>query len=175
MKKTCSDRSRHLRYKICHLQLISDRTDPGAAPPFQPRSVSLVKSVSTSSSSLGVRDRVAFLEERATSPAPARARLSGRCPNGIYGLGIGLGFSPPGLGLTLARSPARMLSTPFYPAQSMSLMSPTAPMDIRYHLSMSSLSQSRPVSPFKSTKSHQSSEGFLASLISLTHFIDVNF
>jgi hypothetical protein len=139
-------------------------TDPG--PQQQPRSSSPIKSISTSSSSLGVRERIAFFD-RGASPAPGGLGLvhgtrSGS-PTGTHGLGLVLGLS-------LTRSPARasMLSTPFSPAQSMPPMSPSAvstgarfeePRSISYHSSLSSLSRSRPASPVKSVKSYQSLEG----------------
>jgi hypothetical protein len=135
-------------------------TDPG---PQQARSSSPVK---TSSSSLGVRERIAFFD-RGASPAPGALGLvhgarSGS-PTGTHGVGLGLGLS-----LTRSPAPASMLSTPFSPAQSMPPMSPSAvstgarfeePRSISYHSSLSSISRSRPASPVKSIKSYQSSEG----------------
>ncbi len=139
-------------------------TDPGAAPPYQARSVSPVKSTSTSSSR-GVRDRIAFFEERVASPAPGLVQgARPGSPSGTYGLGLGLGLSGGGLGLSLVRSPASMLSTPFSPAQSMPPMSPNPQSGLSYQSSMSSLSRSRPASPVKSVKSNQSSEGISVTL-----------
>jgi hypothetical protein len=135
-------------------------TDPG---PQQPRSASLVKSISTSASSLGMRERIAFFD-RGPSPAPGALGLvhgarSGS-PTGTHGLGLGLALS-----LTRSPAPANML---FSPAQSMLPMSPSAvstgarfeePRSISYQSSLSSLSHSRLASPVKSVKSYQSSEG----------------
>ncbi|KIM24289.1 hypothetical protein M408DRAFT_234167 [Serendipita vermifera MAFF 305830] len=138
-------------------------TDPGAAPPHQARSSSPVKSISTTSS---LRDRIALFEGRGASPAPGLTQgVRPGSPSGTHGLGLGLGLSSTGgLGLSLVRSPASMLSTPFSPAQSMPPMSPIAPSGISHHSSMSSLSRDRPASPVKSITSYQSSEAPSANI-----------
>jgi hypothetical protein len=139
-------------------------TDPG--PQQWAWSSSPVKSISTCLSSLSVCKRIAFFDCGA-SPAPCGLGLvHGTCsgsPTGTHRLGLGLGLS-----LTRSPASASMLSIPFSPAQFMLPMSPSAdstgarfeePRSISHHLSLSSLSRSRPASPVKSVKSYQSPEG----------------
>ncbi|KAG8840459.1 hypothetical protein FRB91_006068, partial [Serendipita sp. 411] len=139
-------------------------TDPGVVPAWS--------GSNRSSSSLGVRERIAFFEDRVASPALAHGIRPGS-PSGTHGLGLGLALSrSPAPGSIFSPGRSSMLSTPFSPAQSMPNVSPTrheetSPPYARpssYHSSMnSSVSgpRSRPASPVKasSIKSYHSSEG----------------
>ena len=135
-------------------------TDPGVPPP----SVSSTKSTASS-----VRQRIAQLEERASSPAiPVNLRPSS--PGGPHSVGLGLALrSPSGI---FSPNLGSMLSTPFSPAQSMPSTSPQnaqgPPAFARpssYHSSQGSISgpRDRPASPVRvpSIRSYASSEGEL--------------
>ncbi|KAG8800732.1 hypothetical protein FRC17_006814, partial [Serendipita sp. 399] len=138
-------------------------TDPGVVPAWS--------GSNRSSSSLGVRDRIAFFEDRSASPALAHGVRPGS-PGGTHGLGLGLGLSrSPAPGSIFSPGRSSMLSTPFSPAQSMPNISPVRPDETSpayarptsYHSTMSSSAsgpRSRPSSPIKtlSVKSYHSSE-----------------
>jgi hypothetical protein len=91
------------------------------------------------------------------SPSGSIQSFHSRASLGIPGLSLGLGPS-----LTRSPAPAAMISTPFFPAQSMPPKSLSAvassphfeePLSISYHSSLSSLLRSRPASPVKSYQS----------------------
>jgi hypothetical protein len=107
-------------------------TDPGACP---------LSTASAHKVPRGVRDHIAFFEERSSSPALVHGARPGS-PSGTHGLGLGLGLSigrPPSFPPVtpsasafpqpptsmLSPGASSMISTPFSPDQSMPSVSPT--------------------------------------------------